>query len=50
MMLDFSRPGKPIDNLFIDSVNGRFCDESLNGRWFVPQNDTQERLSNDYRC
>jgi transposase InsO family protein len=28
--LDFSRPGKPTDNPFIESFNGRFRDECLN--------------------
>lgn len=25
--LDFSRPGKPTDNAFVESFNGRFRDE-----------------------
>jgi putative transposase len=28
--LDFSRPGKPIDNAFIESLNGKFRTECLN--------------------
>jgi putative transposase len=28
--LDFSRPGKPTDNAFIESLNGKFRDECLN--------------------
>ena len=28
--LDFSRPGKPADNAFIESFNGSFWDECLN--------------------
>ena len=28
--LDFSRPGKPTDNAFVESFNGRFRDECLN--------------------
>lgn len=28
--LDFSRPGKPVDNAFIESFNGSFRDECLN--------------------
>ena len=28
--LDFSRPGKPTDNAFIESFNGSFRDECLN--------------------
>ena len=32
--LDFSRPGKPTDNCFIESFNGSFRDECLNLHWF----------------
>lgn len=32
--LIFSRPGKPVDNAFIESFNGRFRDECLNANWF----------------
>jgi putative transposase len=28
--LDFSRPGKPTDNAFVESFNGRLGDECLN--------------------
>ena len=28
--LDFSRPGKPMDNAFIEAFNGRFRQECLN--------------------
>jgi putative transposase len=28
--LDFIRPGKPVENAFIESVNGRLRDECLN--------------------
>ena len=33
--LQFSRPGKPVDNRFIESFNGRFRDECLNDNWFM---------------
>jgi putative transposase len=32
--LHFSRPGKPVDNAFIESFNGRLRDECLNMNWF----------------
>lgn len=32
--LVFSRPGTPIDNAFIESLNGSFRDECLNCHWF----------------
>jgi putative transposase len=31
----FIRPGKPIENAFIESFNGRFRDECLNEHWFT---------------
>jgi putative transposase len=34
--LDFSRPGKPTDNAFIEALNGRFRAECLNQHWFRP--------------
>jgi putative transposase len=33
--LSFSRPGKPTDNAFIESLNGKFRDECLNMNWFL---------------
>jgi len=33
--LNFIRPGKPIENAFIESFNGRFRDECLNTNWFI---------------
>ena len=38
--LDFSRPGKPTDNPFVESLNGRFRDEFLSVHWF----DTLEEV------
>ncbi len=35
VMLDFSRPGKPTDNAFIESLNGKFRAECLNTHWFM---------------
>lgn len=32
--IDFSRPGKPTDNAFIETFNGSLRDESLNMHWF----------------
>lgn len=34
VQLLFSRPGKPVDNAFIESFNGRLRDECLNTNWF----------------
>lgn len=33
--LHFSRPGKPTDNPFVESFNGKFRDECLNENWFT---------------
>ena len=33
--LDFSRPGKPTDNAFAESFNGKFRAECLNAYWFL---------------
>lgn len=33
--LDFSRPGKPTHNAFVESFNGRLRDECLNAHWFL---------------
>ena len=32
--LRFIEPGKPVQNAFIESLNGRFRDECLNQHWF----------------
>ena len=42
--LDFSRPGKPTDNAFIESFNGRFRLECLNEHWFLTLDDAREKI------
>jgi putative transposase len=42
--LDFSRPGKPTDNPFIESFNGSFRDECLNVNWFLSMEDASEKI------
>lgn len=42
--LDFSRPGKPTDNAFIEAFNGRFRAECLNAHWFMSLEDAAEKL------
>ncbi len=32
--LAYSRPGKPMDNAFVESFQGKFRDECLNEHWF----------------
>jgi len=43
-LLDFSRPGKPTDNPYIESFNGSFRDECLNRHWFLSLTDAQENI------
>lgn len=42
--LDFSRPGKPTDNAFIEAFNGRFRAECLNAHWFLSLADAQKKI------
>ena len=42
--LDFSRPGKPTDNAFIESFNARVRAECLNTSWFLSMEDASERI------
>ena len=42
--LDYSRPGKPTDNPYIESFNGSFRDECLNVHWFMSLEDAQEKI------
>lgn len=43
--LDFSRPGKPTDNAFIEAFNGRLRAECLNAYWIMSLADTVEKLN-----
>jgi putative transposase len=45
--LHFSRPGKPVDNAFIESFNGRLRDECLNTNWFYGLEHARE-VVNDW--
>ena len=42
--LDFIRPGKPTDNAFIESFNGRFRQECLNESWFLSLEDARGKV------
>ncbi len=42
--IDFSRPGKPTDNAYIESFNGRLRAECLNASWFLSLADARERI------
>jgi putative transposase len=41
--LDFCRPGKPTDNAFIESFNGKFRAECLNAHWFMSLDDARRK-------
>ena len=43
-MLGFSRPGKPTDNAFIESFNGKFRAECLNTPWFMSLDDAKAKM------
>jgi putative transposase len=44
VVLQFIRPGKPIENAYIESFNGRFRDECLSGNWFTSLADAQRTI------
>ncbi|MEO9612890.1 MAG: IS3 family transposase [Nitratireductor sp.] len=46
--LDFSRPGKPTDNGFIEAFNSKLRAECLNAHWFLSLADAREKLE-DWR-
>jgi len=41
VQLDFIRPGKPVENAFIESFNGRLRDECLNVPQFTSMAEAQ---------
>lgn len=44
IQLQFIRPGKPVENAYIESFNGKFRDECLNESWFVNLRDAQRTI------
>jgi len=44
VQLDFSRPGKPTDNAYVESFNARFRQECLNEHWFLSLEDACEKV------
>lgn len=47
-VLDFSRPGKPTDNSYIESFNGKLRAECLNAHWFMTLVDARAKME-DWR-
>jgi putative transposase len=44
VVLEFSRPGKPTDNAFVESFNGRLREECLNAHWFLSLDDARGKI------
>lgn len=44
ILFEHSRPGKPQDNAYIESFNGKFRDECLNEHWFISLQDAQQKI------
>lgn len=42
--LQFIQPGKPVQNAFIESFNGRLREECLNANWFVNLADAKRKI------
>jgi putative transposase len=45
VQLCFIRPGRPVENGFIESFNGRLRDECLNVEWFASLDDARAKLT-----
>jgi hypothetical protein len=43
--IDFSRPGKPTDNAFVESFNGTFRNECLNTHWFMNLKEARQLIA-----
>lgn len=51
VQLKFIQPGKPVQNAYIESFNGKFRDECLNQHWFLDLNHARKEIEewrNDY--
>ena len=44
MKLQFIRPGKPIENAYCESFNGKLRDECLSANWFASIADAQRAI------
>ena len=53
LKLHFIDPGKPVQNAFVESFNGKFREECLNETWFRSLQDAREVIAawrEDYNC
>ncbi len=46
--LHFIAPGKPVQNAYVESFNGKFRDECLNQHWFTGLDDARQKIE-DWR-
>jgi putative transposase len=44
VVLQFIRPGKPVENAYCESFNGKLRDECLNARWFLTLADAEREI------
>ena len=44
VILDFSRRGRPTDNAFIETFNGKFRNECLNAHWIMSFDDARRKM------
>lgn len=44
--LDFIRPGKPVENCYVESFNGKLREECLNENYFVSLKEAKELIEN----
>lgn len=49
VVLEFIRPGKPMENGYVESFNGKFRDECLNSHWFTSLADARYTIE-EWRC
>src|ERR1051325_5198491 len=42
--LEFIQPGKPVQNAYAESFNGRLRDECLNANWFTSLSDARRKI------
>jgi putative transposase len=46
VQLAFIRPGKPVENAYVESFNGKFRDECLNEHWFITMAQARRTIEN----
>ncbi len=44
MTLDFSRPGKPTGDAYVESFNGHLRDECRNAHWFLSMTNARTKI------